>query len=97
MIVNSYIEFLNESIGANTMNRQPVYQLNNPEFNVQQPNIIATGRAGSIPTHWNRSPGTLAGARYGSNPKDPKRAMSYKEFMETHKNSTKNKPENNEM
>jgi len=100
MSVKTYISFVKESIGANTMNRKPVEQLNNPEHNVQQPKTIATGRAGSIPTHWNSSPGTLAGARYGANPdeKKQKRAMTYKEFMESHRKSTKkDKSENNEL
>ena len=100
MSVKTYISFIKESIGANTMNRKPVEQLNNPEHNVQQPKTIATGRAGSIPTHRNSSPGTLAGARYGANPdeKKQKRAMTYKEFMESHKKSTKqDKSENNEL
>ena len=79
------------------MNRKPVEQLNNPKHNVQQPKTIDTGRARSIPKHWNSPPGTLAGARYGANPKEAKRAMTYKEFMESHKKSTKNKSENNEI
>lgn len=99
MSVKTYISFIQESIGANTMNRKPVEQLNNPKHNVQQPKTIATGRAGSIPTHWNNSPGTLVGARYGANPsKEDKSVMSYKEFIESHKKSTmKDKSENNEI
>ena len=99
MSVKTYIEFLNETIGAITMNRKPVEQLNNPEHNVQQPKTIATGRAGSIPMHWNSPPGTLAGARYGANPGGKnKDVMSYKEFLELHKKNTKlDKSENNEI
>jgi hypothetical protein len=88
MNVKHYNEFIVESIGANTMNRKPVEQLNNPKHNIQQPKTIATGKAGSIPMHWNNSPGVYAGARYGSNPSSKKRAMSYDEFILTHKKHT---------
>lgn len=101
MNVKTYITFLRESIGANTMNRKPVEQLNNPKHNVQQPKTIDTGRAGSLPLHWNSSPGTLAGARYGANPDGEKKGnevMSYKEFMEANSKMPKrDKSENNEI
>jgi hypothetical protein len=70
------------------MNRTPPDKLNDPDHNVQQPKTIDTGRAGSLPLHWNSPPGTLAGARYGANPREETHVMTYKEFMETHKNNS---------
>ncbi len=95
MSVKSYISFLKEDIGgAITMNRTPPSKLNDPKLNVQQPRTIDTGRGGSIPFHWNNSPGTQAGARYGANPREKNRVMTYEEFMEAQKKNSQK--ENNE-
>lgn len=90
----SFNDYINEDMGAISMNRKPVSKLNNPDHIVQLPSTIHSRTSSAIPMHWNNSP-YMAGSRYGYNPKSSKkRALSYSEFMKTQKGFSNSSPEN---
>jgi hypothetical protein len=95
MEVKTFEAFLEESIGAITMERTPKDKLNNPNHNVAQSRPIPMGRASSIPMQWGGGPGSRQGARYGSNPTVKKRALTYNEFMTASKKHTNESEEFN--
>ena len=86
MNIIGFDQFISESFGAITMVRKPVDQLNQPDIANPVPSLINTGRASSVPKHWNNSP-FMSGGYYGANPEDKtkkkkkkKEVLNYKEF-----------------
>lgn len=76
-------QFVTESFGAITIVRKPVGQLNEPDVANPVPSLINTGRASSVPKHWNNSP-FMSGGYYGANPDEKKKKkrsiLKYKDF-----------------
>jgi hypothetical protein len=87
-----------EGLGAITIERRPSDKLFEPDFTRPIPNIVHTGRASAVPTHWNNSP-FMSGGNYGSgalqfgaNPRS-KKVMSFKDFIDLHKKMQNNREE----
>jgi len=87
MNIKKFNVFINEGIGAITMNRTPVDKLNNPNHNIAQSRPIPMGGSSHMPAQWGRGPGTAQGSRYGSNPTIKSRAMTYSEFIKNYNTS----------
>ena len=87
-MVSGFNQYLNEVMGADSMERDPADMIISPD--VQRSNAMLTfaGTASTVPTHWNNSP-FLSGGRltsaFGLNPKAPKKksVLSYHEFIKT--------------
>lgn len=90
MQVKSFLKYLNEAIGANSMELDPVGTMIHPDTKRSSAIMFNQGTSGSIPTHWNNSP-FLSGGRltsaFGMNPKVSKKktVLSYSEFIKASK------------
>lgn len=93
-MLKGFDQYINEALGANSMERDPVDLIIAPDIKRANALMFNSGQAGTIPTHWNNSPflsgGKLTSA-FGLNPKAPKKksVLSYHEFRKLVKSYSK--------
>ena len=94
--MKSFNEFVNEAIGADSMEKDPADMILSPDTRRSSAIMFYQGTSGAIPTHWNNSP-FLSGSRltsaFGANPRASKKkaVLSYHEFIKTAKSAAKSK------
>lgn len=85
-----------EEFGSNTMQRDPLDIVVNPDIQRGGALMFYTGGSGQVPTHWNNSP-FLSGGRltsaFGANPRmsATKRVMRFEDFMKSKEEVATNK------
>jgi len=93
-MVLGFNNYLNEVIGADSMERDPAQLIISPDIKRASAMTFHSGASGTIPTHWNNSP-FLTGGRltsaFGLNPKKEKKktVLTYQDFMKAHKRLNK--------
>ncbi len=93
-MLNGFNQYVNEAIGANSMERDPIDMIVSPDIKQSGSLMFNTGLSGSIPAHWNNSP-FLSGGRstsaFGLNPKKSKKktVLSYYEFIKVAKSKSR--------
>lgn len=89
-MTKSFDRFINEVMGADSMERDPADLIISPDIQRASAMMNFSGTSGAIPTHWNNSP-FLTGGRlvsaFGLNPKGAtkKPVLTYHEFMKAAK------------
>jgi len=92
-MVLGFDKYLNETIGADSMERDPADLVLHPDIQRSSALMFNAGTSGTIPTQWNNSP-FLSGGRltsaFGLNPKQKKKkVLSYHEFVKSSKKFSK--------
>ena len=93
-MILGFNNYLNEVIGANSMERDPADIILSPDIKRANQMSFYAGTSGTVPTFWNNSP-FLTGSRitsaFGLNPKEVKRknVLTYHDFIKTHKKFSK--------
>jgi hypothetical protein len=94
MRAKNFDQYLNEVLGANSMETDPLDLILRPDIIRPNPVTLGAGSSSTIPMHWNNSP-FLSGSRltsaFGINPKAPtrKKALRFHEFIGAVKKLTK--------
>lgn len=91
-MIKGFKEYINEAIGANSMERDPLDLIQHPDTKRASAFMSFQGASSSIPNHWNNSP-FLSGGRltsaFGLNPKTKKkRVLNYYEFLKAASGNT---------
>ena len=93
-MVSSFIKYINEVLGADSMERDPADLILSPDIKRASQMSLYAGTSGAIPTHWNNSP-FLSGGRltsaFGLNPKTSKKknVLGYHDFIKASKKFSK--------